>query len=157
MDNKFKLTNVVLYAKGWYLHTNDIWDDLTKILELDGYNPQNKMDIYNIIINSFETLPDHIHWKKFNSVIIGISPNNLQYIGYKCKEYACKNTHEQESLPSYHPAEAFVYYVISNLKFLDTQYWNPKMPRVTKYPRNPDVTIFQLNKSFGHLYKKEMV
>lgn len=37
MDNKFKLANVVLYAKGWYLRTNDIWADLTKILELDGY------------------------------------------------------------------------------------------------------------------------
>jgi len=67
MDNKFKLTNVVLYAKGWYLRTNDIWADLTKILELDGYSPQNKWDIYNIILKSVEILPDHIQWKKISS------------------------------------------------------------------------------------------
>lgn len=156
MDNKFKLTNVVLYAKGWYLRTNDIWADLTKILELDGYSPQNKWDIYNIILKSVEILPDHIQWKKISSILSGISPANLQWIGYKCKEYNYETVYEQELLPTYHPGEAFVYYVISNLRFLDTHFWNPTMPRATKYPRNPDISISQLNESFGHLYKKEI-
>ena len=32
MEQKFKLTNVVLYAKGWYKKSDDIWEDLKKIL-----------------------------------------------------------------------------------------------------------------------------
>ena len=50
----FPLTNVVLYAKGWYKTTDNIWEDLKKILELDDYTPFSNNDIYSILISSFE-------------------------------------------------------------------------------------------------------
>ena len=54
MEQKFKLTNVVLYAKGWYKKSDDIWEDLKKILELDNYTPFTKTDIYSIIVDAFQ-------------------------------------------------------------------------------------------------------
>ena len=54
MEQKFKLTNVVLYAKGWYKKSDDIWEDLKKILELDNYTPFTKIDIYSIIATAFQ-------------------------------------------------------------------------------------------------------
>ena len=51
MENKFKLTNLVLYAKGWYLKTDDLWADLKNILELDNFTPFNNRDIYSIILS----------------------------------------------------------------------------------------------------------
>ena len=37
MKDQFYLAHVVLYAKRWYAWTDDIYDDLSKVLELDGY------------------------------------------------------------------------------------------------------------------------
>jgi hypothetical protein len=43
IDNtKFKLTHVVLYAKGWYNSSDDIYADLKEILKLDDYTPLSK-------------------------------------------------------------------------------------------------------------------
>jgi hypothetical protein len=55
MESKFELTNVVLYAKGWYLKSDDIWEDLKNILKLDNYTVSNIMEFYlipNILPNS---------------------------------------------------------------------------------------------------------
>ena len=54
MEQKFKLANVVLYAKGWYKKSDDIWEDLKKILEFDNYTPFTKMDVYSIIVTAFQ-------------------------------------------------------------------------------------------------------
>ena len=43
MENIFKLSHVVLYAKGWYQKSDDIWKDLKKILNLDDYSPFDKI------------------------------------------------------------------------------------------------------------------
>jgi hypothetical protein len=44
---------------------------------------------------------------------------------------------------------AFIYYVLSNLRFLDNQYWTPEMPKITKYPKADHITIKLLNEHFG--------
>ena len=41
-QTKFKLSHTILYAKGWYLKTDDIWGDLERVLLLDDYSAINR-------------------------------------------------------------------------------------------------------------------
>lgn len=50
--------------------------------------------------------------------------------------------------PEYDMQIAFIYYIISNLRFISGDLWNPKMPRVTKYPRASTITINALYQHF---------
>lgn len=144
-ESKFKLTNVVLYAKGWYLQTDDVWSDLTKILELDDYSPFCKMDVYSIISNSVQN-SNLYRWTELKEVLNGIHPNNCWKYGYYTK--GCYWVNDSENLPEYDMPTAFIYYTLSNLKFIETKYWNVKMPMVTKYPKSKDITIKTLFESF---------
>ena len=152
MEQKFKLTNVVLYAKGWYKKSDDIWEDLKKILELDNYTPFTKIDIYSIIVTAFQE-SNIYRITELEQVLNGIHPNNCWKYGYYCKNYLSwsSNNVEKENLPDYDLATAFIYYVISNLRFLDNKHWNPQMPKVTKYPKADHVTIKSLNEHFGKI------
>jgi len=150
MKNKFKLTNVVLYAKGWYLRTDDVWEDLKKILQLDNYTPFDKMDVYNIITQAVQN-SNIYRWTELREVLNGIHPNNCWKVGYYVKDnhfWSNKNINE---LPDYDMPTAFIYYVLSNLRFMDKQYWNVQMPKVTKYPRNKNITI---NSLYEHFVRK---
>ena len=84
MEQKFNLTNVVLYAKGWYKKSDDIWADLKKILELDDYSPFSKNDVYSIIAARFSEF-DHRSSELFE-VLKGIHPNSCWKYGYYVKE-----------------------------------------------------------------------
>ena len=44
MKDQFYLAHVVLYAKRWYGWTEDIYDDLSKMLALDGYPGYSKYE-----------------------------------------------------------------------------------------------------------------
>jgi hypothetical protein len=150
MENKFKLTNVVLYAKGWYLQTDDIFEDLRKILELDDYLPNNKFDVYSILLHHVQS-SNLYRWTELKEVMNGIHPHNCWKVGYYTNynvpffiDRKCG-----QNLPEYDMVTAFVYYTLSNLRNLDNTQWYVKMPQVHKYPRAKDVTINQLYKQFG--------
>lgn len=85
MEQKFKLTNVVLYAKGWYKQSNDIWEDLKKILELDDYTPFTKMDVYSIILTAFQN-SNIYRITELKEVLNGIHPLNCWKVGYFVKD-----------------------------------------------------------------------
>lgn len=140
MENKFKLTNVVLYAKGWYKKTDDIWEDLRKILELDGYAPYDKMDIYNILLSATQN-SDICHWTELKKVLNAIHPQNCWKYGYFVKDNAGWASKPASELPEYDMPTAFVYYVLSNLRFMERTNWESAMPKVTKYPKNPNIPI----------------
>lgn len=144
MEQKFKLTNVVLYAKGWYKTTDDIWEDLKKILELDNYTPWDKNDVYSILLSA--TQASNIYrWTELKEVLMGIHPNNCWKYGYYCKSNADWSTaNSSKELPDYDMPTAFVYYVLSNLRFMENKYWNPAVPKYTKYPKKPNITINQV-------------
>jgi hypothetical protein len=147
MENKFKLTNVVLYAKGWYLRTDDVFDDLIKILELDNYTPFDKMDVYSIIISATQNSQLY-RWTELKEVLNGIHPKNCWKYGYYTKDNADWTNTPKEQLPEYDMMTAFIYYVLSNLRFIDKSQWNSSMPKVTKYPRASNITINSLYESF---------
>lgn len=147
MDQKFKLTNVVLYAKGWYKKTDNIWEDLRKILELDDYTPFDKMDVYSIILSRFQE-SNIYRITELKEVLNGIHPNNCWKYGYYTKEseqWAGKGAKIHE----YDMPTAFVYYVLSSLRFIDNKFWNPQMPKVTKYPKADHITIRSLYEHFN--------
>ena len=153
MVGKFKLTNVVLYAKGWYLETDDVWEDLKKILKLDDYTPYTKGDVYNILLNAVQESKIY-RWTELREVLIGIHPTNCWKVGYYVKENYHWANQPKEELPSYEVETAFIYYLLSNLRFMDSNNWNPQMPKVTKYPKAEHITICTL---YEHFCKKKLV
>ena len=151
MKNTFKLSHLVLYAKDWYLKTDNIWEDLIKILELDNYTPFDKMDVYSIILSSVQNFGLY-KWTELTEVLNGIHPANCWKYGYYVKDnvfWAGGKTVEE--LPDYDMPTAFIYYTLSNLRFIYSNDWEHKIPKYSKYPKNRDITI---RKVFDYLVKK---
>lgn len=143
---KFKLTNVVLYAKGWYKKTDDVWKDLQEILKLDDYVPFDKKDVFFIITRAVEEF-NHPQWAKLSEVLSGIHPKNCWKVGYyinENKSWAGHNTKSHE----YDMPTAFIYYVLSNLRCMDSQQWHVQMPKVNIYPKAENITINSLYEHF---------
>ena len=147
MNGKFELTNVVLYAKGWYLHSDDVWEDLKKILNLDDYTPYTRGDVYSILVNAVQESKIY-RWTDLREVLNGIHPSNCWKFGYYVKENHNWSNQPKEELPNYELETAFVFYLLSNLRFIDSKNWNPQMPKVTKYPKAEHITIYDLYKHF---------
>ena len=65
LKDKFPLSHVVLYAKGWYGHTDYLYEDLKKMLHLDGYLSSCNYDIMNVVLIEFRKYND---WRKENKL-----------------------------------------------------------------------------------------
>jgi hypothetical protein len=147
MERTFKLTNFVLYAKGWYHETDDIWTDLIKMLNLDGFSPFDKSDVYSILLSAVQDSQIY-RWTELKEVMYGIHPNNCWKFGYYVKQNCRWSIKSESELPEYELPTAFVYYVLSNLRFISSEHWIPKMPKYTKYPRAKDITIRKIYDHF---------
>lgn len=147
MENKFTLSHVVLYAKGWYLNTGDVFEDLKKILEFDNYTPFTNMDVYSILLNSVQR-SNLYRWTELREVLNGIHPKNCWKFGYYTKDnYFWTNKPESE-LPNYDMPTAFIYYVLSNLRFLEKSDWIVVTPKLTKYPKGKGISIRKVYETF---------
>ena len=66
MESNFDLPHVVLYAKGWYERTDDLYNDLRKMLSLDGYGDyKSENDIFEKMINSYS---NYNEWRRNNGL-----------------------------------------------------------------------------------------
>lgn len=151
MENKFKLSHVVLYAKGWYKHSDDIWEDLKKILELDDYSPFDKMDVYSIILTAVQN-SNIYRWTELKEILNGIHPNNCWKYGYyveENKDWVTKSV----KIHTYDMPTAFIYYTLSNLRFMENKYWNPKLPKIHKYPKGNNITLKSIYEHFVYKFK----
>jgi hypothetical protein len=147
-DNKFKLSHLTLYAKGWYKQTDDIWDDLTKILKLDDYTPFSKQDVYSIILTNVSGFKQP--WTSLYSVLKNIQSNVCWSYGYVTEDApTILKSVSKDNVKVYSMEEAFIWYVLSNLRTLENKYWNPVTPKFTKYPKDPDITIKECVEHFG--------
>lgn len=142
MNGKFELTNVVLYARGWYLITDNIWNDLKKILVLDGYTPFTDLDVYSILLNKVQNCGIH-RWPELREVLIGITPENCWKCGYYTKDHTWV-----ESEVEYDVKTAFLHYVISNLRFIESEKWDVQAPRIKEYPRGKNITLKRIKEHF---------
>lgn len=139
MENKiFKLSHVVLYAKGWYNRSDDIWADLTQMLEYDGYTPFCNGDVFWIITNMFEESNLGGNTNSLLQVLIGIQPTECWKYGYKCTK------------ETYDISTAVMYYILSSVRFIDNTQWIPKVPKYNKVtPRPKDIKIKDIFEHFN--------
>jgi hypothetical protein len=144
MKKNFSLTNVVLYAKGWYTRTEDPIKDLIKILELDDYTPFSKEDVVRILMSEYEKSFDI----KLIDFINSIHKNNCWKVGFYTNE--CEWIKDFKSLPHWDLYTAVLYKILSDLRFLDKSRWNPKFPKYSKEnPRPQDIKICTLYEHFA--------
>lgn len=147
-QNIFRLSNVVLYAKGWYKKTDDVWEDLKQILVLDDYTPFTKGDIYSIILNAFENY--NCRQSTLREVLQGITPRESWKVGYFTKGNAdWLSKEEQETLPEYQMEEAFIRYVLSTLRFFSIEQYNNHTPLYSKYPKNERIETKKIIEMFN--------
>jgi len=147
MENKFDLSHVVLYAKGWYLNTGNVFEDLKKILEFDGYTPFSNMDVYSILLNSVQN-SNIYRWTSLVETLNGIHPKNCWKYGYYTKGNYFWAKQSDAELPEYDMQTAFIYYTLSNLTHLENTNWNVKTPKLSKYPRGKNITIRKVYETF---------
>ena len=111
MENKiFKLSHVVLYAKGWYVESDDIWSDLKQMLEYDNYTPFSNRDVFRIITNMFGKSNLDSNCNNLLETLIGIQPAECWKYGYECT----KETYDMST--------AVMYYILSSIRFIDDKY-----------------------------------
>lgn len=116
---------------------------MKKILELDNFDTFDKNDIYSIIISSVQS--SELANCGLKELLNGISIENCWKIGYLHKE--------KDNINDYDMKTAFIYYVLTQLRFMPDDKWTPKMPMVSKYPKGKNITINMLYQMFGK--KKE--
>jgi hypothetical protein len=144
MENKFKLSHLALYAKGWYYKSEDIWQDLIKVLELDNYTPFSKSDVFHIITNRFSEFDYRL--TELREVLSGIQPKECWKVGYYTKgNYFTSNP---EELPEYDMETAFIYYVLSTLRFLENTQWNVVTPDYSSLKMGKNITKKKVKEHF---------
>ena len=149
----FPLSNVVLYAKGWYKTTDDVWDDLKKILVLDDYTPYSNSDVYSILLKKFDNFD--IQASQLREVLFGITPQECWKVGYYTKDHTWadgSNNAKEYDMPT-----AFIYYVLSTLRFIDKEQWKPSTPKYSKHPKNPDIETKRIIEMFNKKTNKSLV
>ena len=150
MDKKevFPLSHTVLYAKGWYEKTDNIWEDLKKILVLDNYTPFTKNDVFYILVSRFQEL--NCRQSELREVLIGIHPQECWKVGYYTKEvedWAIKE--EQDTLKDYDMPTATIYYILSYLRFLGKDGWVEKTPNYKLYPKPKNISTKKVIEMFN--------
>jgi len=144
-ESKFKLSHLTLYAKGWYKNSDNVWDDLIEILKLDGYTPFHKGDVYYIVSSRFSEFD--CRQSELREVLQGIHPNNCWKSGYYTE--GCNWVENSDTLPKYDMPTAFIYYVLSSLRFLDNKNWNVVTPKYKLFPKNPDIKTKRVIEHFN--------
>lgn len=145
--DKFKLSHVVLYSKGWYCKTDDIWEDLKHILKLDGYTPFNKSDVFNIIVRQYQ---EHLFNGRLTDFLIDISPNQIWKSNYFTKNYSFAKS--EDNLPEYDYMTAVMYKIMSDLRFLDkiNEKCDIVCPKYSKeYPRPNNISLQKVIEMFN--------
>lgn len=139
MNNKqkFPLSYVTLYAKGWYQKSDNLEEDLIKILKLENYTAFDLFDVYRILLKFYN--------KSFKidlfDFISDIDVNNCWKIAYYPKNY---NLYE-----------AVIHKILSDLRMLDNTEWDVKTPKYTKeLKRKNTVSINQIYNQFCKNLKK---
>src|ERR1035437_2711473 len=149
-----ELRHVVLYAKHWYKHSQDIWADIKKCLSADGYSGEyfNEGDCVSVILHRYEDLTkgrDCI----LTDTIFAIQPHNTWRFGYYTKGNSLWFTRDDaKELPEYSVNEAIVRFCLSHFAGLDEEQWNVGAPDFKNcLPKADDVTNKKVKEMFGHL------
>ena len=61
----------------------------------------------------------------------------------------CDWVKDYNTLPEYDISTAFIYHVLSTLRFLDNTQWKPITPKFSEYPKNPDIPTKKVIEMFN--------
>lgn len=122
MENKFRLCHVVLYAKGWYHKTDDIFRDLRFALNLDGYSGDHfsNDDIVYMLLSECDQIKKTSF--KTSEIYFKIRPRETYLYGYihnQSPDYFKRPTEYKD----YDFNLAIIYYILSKLRFLNKSEW----------------------------------
>ena len=119
---KFKLSHTVLYAKGWYKKSDDVFEDLKEILRLDDYTPFSKKDVFTILITEFEN--SIMFDGRLGKFLTEIHPDNAWMYLKRNEEYDY--------------ITVIVKRILSKLSMSPKEMYERKIPKYTKTRRKPD-------------------
>lgn len=113
----FKLPNVALYAKLHYARSNDFWDDITKCLEADDYEPYTHEDIVTIVMRHTIPLMTKDVMIYTQNLLEAINPRSCWKYGYYTKDHkwAANKWKELESV-EYDVQAAMLWFYLSHLQ-----------------------------------------
>lgn len=148
----FELSHVVLYAKDWYHHTNDVWRDLKFALTLDGYSGEffKNKDIVMKLLRECSKL--NSNYFSMEQIYCGIQKSETFKYGYLHKETHLMYITQKEidNLPQYDIDTAFVKYLLSGLRFLEKDTWKIVKPVYGKKLGKPyKVSLETINNHFN--------
>ena len=125
---KFKLSHVAMYAKGWYKRRDNIWHDMRKCLTADGYSGEvfSKYDTLMIIMIKFEKIPRNANRSILSEFYNGIKPSQCWKHGYYTKDHTWAK--DYQSLPEYNIDEAALRYCLSEIALLGREDFNIVKP-----------------------------
>lgn len=150
MESTFNLSHTVLYSKGWY-QRGDLWKDLQKLLEADGYtmweSVPNKHRIANLIVRQSERL-ENVRAFSLSEFFSGIQDENIWKRGYYTNTNA-GSIITKEDLATYDYCEAVVRYCLSVFGDLKNDQWKKQLPDYEKVlPKKPEIDQIDIDKSF---------
>jgi len=136
-----KLKHVTLYAKNWYKKT-DIWEDVKKCLEADGYTPFSQKDILIIIISNVSKF-------LFERKNFDITTYTRELVEYTCSKECWRTSYyhnksnwvkeeDLKILPDYDYDVAVLYFFLFKL-------WLADLDELDGLPK-PDKSVLPLRK-----------
>lgn len=151
-NKPFPLGHFTLYAKGWYENTEDIFEDLKKVLRLDGYSPLTKNDVTSIIVNRYSEYFN----VELSDFLSSIQDSEIWKHGYSTKT----NDYHGISEKVYDYQTAIVYKIMSEVRFSNATYAKFVIPNYKgelKKPKHISTqrVISSFNKNADYLEWKE--
>lgn len=84
--SKNSLKHTVLYAKGWYKTSDDVWKDIKTCLKADDYLGQgmSNWDVIEVITRNLNRVPNVTikHYMSPIQIMSGLSPENKWKTGF---------------------------------------------------------------------------
>jgi len=155
---KFRLSHLCLYAKGWYQKTNDIVKDLQIVLSLDGFSGDlfSKREIASFMISKCEKI-DIVHFST-SKVVAGLEPSQTFKTGYVHNLTPKYFVREDEQLQDYDYCLAIIYYCLSGLSMLDNEKWVRDVPIYGKGLEKPEhITQSYIDSNFKDIIRDKKI
>lgn len=147
----FPLSHLMLYTRGWYKQTEDLFEDLKLVLELDGYQPDTKQNIMFIIVNCYG---------KYIDIDLVDFLNDIQESqSFRIGHYTNNNSNPENPYNvEYDINTAIIRKILSDIRFMNTNTWNQCVPCYRKGLKRPDhISIYNIYKQFVKKNKKDLV
>lgn len=160
MEN-FSLQHAVLYSKGWYKKYDPkgkrktLWDDLSIILEMDGYlgtfagdSPEQiKNRVAYLLVSQLQRIPLTGNARTLSDFYESIKEYNCWKFGY----YTKNNSHwlrDSDDKPEYDYNEAVARYCLSEFSRLDFTQWKTCKPDYSVMRKSNDIKDKAILKMF---------